>query len=117
MKSTFVSRLTLLGTTAIALGMGVGHAYAAAPDEKIPTLVVHFQDLNLSQPQDAQRLYRRIQTAARLVCDNPLLPSLTAAQVEHTCIVRAVSEAVGQIGSVQVTQIHEAATQRLANRG
>ena len=117
MKSTFASRFTLIGTTAIALGMGVGHAHAATPDDKIPTLVVHYQDLDLSQPRDAQRLYRRIKTAARLVCDNPMLPSLGAIEVEHTCIDRAVTQAVGEVGSVQVTQIHEAATQHLANRG
>jgi len=116
MKSTFASRFTLIGTTAIALGVGVGNAHAAAPDS-IPTLVVHYQDLDLSQPRDAQRLYRRIKTAARMVCDTPLLPTLRAKVVEHTCVDRAVTQAVGEVGSAQVTQIHEAATQRLANRG
>ena len=117
MKSTFASRFTLIGTTAIALGMGVGHAYGATPDDKIPTLVVHYQDLDLSQPRDAQRLYRRIKTAARLVCDNPLVPTLRALVAEHTCIDRAVTQAVEEVGSAQVTQIHQAATQRPANRG
>lgn len=117
MKSTFASRFTLIGTTAIALGMGVGSAHAAAPDDSIPTLVVHYQDLDLSQPRDAKRLYRRIKTAARLVCDNPLAPSLRAVAGEHSCIDRAVTQAVGEVGSAQVTQIHEAATQRPANRG
>jgi len=117
MKSTFASRFTLIGTTAIALGVGVGNTHAAASDDPIPTLVVHYQDLDLSQPRDAQRLYRRIKTAARMVCDTPLLPTLRAKVVEHTCVDRAVTQAVGEVGSAQVTQIHEAATQRLANRG
>ena len=117
MKSTFASRFTLIGTTAIALGLGVGSAHAAASDDPIPTLVVHYQDLDLSQPRDAQRLYRRIKTAARMVCDTPLLPSLRAEVVERACIDRAVTQAVGEVGSAQVTQIHEAATQRPANRG
>jgi UrcA family protein len=117
MKSTFASRFTLIGTTAIALGMGVGHAYAETPDDKIPSLVVHYQDLDLSQPRDAQRLYRRIKTAARMVCDTSLLPSLRATVVEHTCIDRAVTQAVGEVGSAQVTQIHEATSQRPAKRG
>jgi len=116
MKSTFVSRFALIGTTAIALGMGVGNASAASSSDPIPTLVVHYQDLDLSQPRDAQRLYRRIKTAARLVCEHSL-PSLRGAAMEHACIDQAVTEAVGQVGSARVTQIHEAATPRPANRG
>ena len=116
MKSTFVSRFTLIGTTAIGLGMGVGNAYAAVPSDTTPTLVVHYRDLDLSQPRDAQRLYRRIETAARVVCDNSQ-QSLSAVVMEHACIDQAVTQAVEQVGSMQVTQIHEAATQRVANRG
>ena len=68
-------------------------------------LVVHYQDLDLSQPRDAQRLYRRIKTAARMVCDTPLLPTLRAKVVEHTCVDRAVTQAVGEVGSAQVTRV------------
>ena len=116
MKSTFANRFAVIGTSAIALGLWVGHACAATPDFTIPTKVVHYQDLDLSQPRDAQRLYERIQTAARLVCEDHALPSLAIMTVHKTCIERAVTQAVGQIGSVQVTLIHEAAIQREGHR-
>jgi UrcA family protein len=115
MKS-FVNRFALIGTTAMALGLGIGHAYAATPDDTTPTHVVGYRDLDLSQPRDAQRLYRRIQTAARLVCDKPLPPSLEARALFATCVEKAVTRAVEQVGSTRVTQIHEAATQREGNR-
>ena len=116
MKATFANRFAVIGTTAMALGLWVGHADAATPDFTIPTKVVHYQDLDLSQPRDAQRLYERIQTAARLVCEDHVLPSLATRVAHKTCIERAVTQAVGQVGSVRVTQIHEAATQREGNR-
>jgi UrcA family protein len=117
MKSTFANRLAVIGTAAIALGLGVGHAADVTSDFTIPTKVVHYQDLDLSQPRDAQRLYERIHTAAQLVCEEPLLPSVATRAAHQTCIERAVTQAVGQVGSVQLTRIHAAATQREANRG
>ncbi len=116
MKSTFASRFALLGTTAMALSLGVAHTYAATPDDKAPTHVVRYGDLDLSQPSGAQRLYERIQIAARLVCDNPMLPALSEVPVYEACVKKAVSQAVEQVGSARVTQIHEAATQRDADR-
>ena len=116
MKSTFASRLALIGTTAMALGLGMGHAYAATPDDKAPTHVVRYADLDLSQPSGAQRLYERIQIAARIVCDNPMLPALSERPAYEACIKKAVNQAVEQVDSARVTQIHEAATQRDANR-
>lgn len=116
MKSTFASRFALIGTTAMALGLGAGHTYAATPDDKAPTHVVRYGDLDLSQPSGAQRLYERIQIAARIVCDNPMLPALSEVPAFQACVKKAVNQAVEQVDSERVTQIHEAATQREANR-
>ena len=116
MKSTFASRFTLIGTTAIALGMGVGHAYAETPDDKIPSLVVHYQDLDLSQPRDAQRLYQRIEGAAHEVCKIPQIRNLAMRSAQDACIRQAVTRAVEQVDSMQVTEIHQAAIQHGVNR-
>ena len=116
MKSTFANRFAVIGTTALAIGLGVGHAYAATPDDAAPTHVVRFKDLDLSQPRDAQRLYQRIQKAAKLVCDNPMLPALSEVAAFETCVDKAVAQAVKDVGSARVTQIHEAAAQRETTR-
>jgi UrcA family protein len=116
MKSTLASRFALIGTTAMALGLGMSHAYAATPDDKAPTHVVRYADLDLSQPSGAQRLYQRIQIAARIVCENPMLPALSEVRAFEACVRKAVNQAVAQVGSARVTQIHEAAIQRDASR-
>jgi|SRR5581483_12524013 len=116
MKSTLASRLALIGMTTIALGIGVSHAATAMPDQNVPKIVVHYQDLDLSQRRDAQRLYRRIQTAAQMVCERYAPESLSGVPQYHACIHRAVNQAVEDVSSVEVTQIHDSATQRVASR-
>lgn len=116
MKSMLASRFALIGMTTIAFGMGVSQAYATTLEDGVPSTVVRYQDLDLSQPRDAQRLYQRIQTAARLVCDDHQFQSLGRMPAYHACIDQAVTRAVDDVRSSQVTQIHQAETQHVANR-
>ena len=116
MKPTFASRFALIGMTTIALGVGVGHASTAVPDEEIPKIVVRYSDLDLAQPRDAQRLYRRIQTAAQLVCENYKPDGLTGLTRYQACVNGAVTRAVEDVNSTRVTEIHEAGVQHVANR-
>jgi UrcA family protein len=117
MKSTFASRFALIGMTTIALGVGASHASAATPDQDARQVVVRYQDLDLSDTADAQRLYRRIQTAARAACENDQPKSPWGLSQYYSCVDRAVTRAVADVGSTQVSGIHEAANQHAANRG
>jgi UrcA family protein len=42
--------------------------FAAIDDSDVPRVTVRFGDLDLSKPQGAETLYRRIRSAARQVC-------------------------------------------------
>jgi UrcA family protein len=70
--------------------------YAAPPAGDVPSIVVKCGDLNLSTEDGACRLYGRIVTAAREVCDRHNsrdLPAFTACSTcESTAIARAVSD-------------------------
>jgi UrcA family protein len=116
MKSTIAKRCALIGITTIAFGVCAGHASAATPEESPPTIVVKYKDLDLSQQRDAQRLYRRIQTAAQLVCENTRGEEFSTMWRYHACMDQAITNAVATISSARVTEIHEATTQRVANR-
>lgn len=116
MKSTFASRFALIGMTTIALGVGVTHASTAVPDEQVPKIVVRYSDLDLAQPRDAQRLYRRIQTAAQLVCENYKPDGLAGLTRYQTCIDGAVTRAVEDVNSTKVNEIHAAGIQHVVNR-
>jgi UrcA family protein len=116
MKSTIAKRCALIGITTIAFGVCAGHASAASLDQTVPAIVVKYNDLDLSQQRDARRLYRRIQTAAQLVCEKNRGEGLSGLPLYHACIDQAVTNAVATVSSVRVTEIHEATTQHVANR-
>ena len=50
-----------------ALALGFQSAYAAPP-ESVPSIVVHFADLDLSRSEGAAVLYQRLNGAAETVC-------------------------------------------------
>jgi UrcA family protein len=116
MKSTAASRFALIGMTTIALGVGVSHASTATPDQDAPKIVVRYAGLDLAQPRDAQRLYRRIQTAAQLVCENYRPEGAAGMTRYQACINNAVTRAVEDVNATRVTEIHAAEIQHVANR-
>jgi UrcA family protein len=67
---------------------------------------VHYSDLDLSRPEGAQKLYRRIEFAARLVCDSYASNELERRKVYLKCYSKAVNEAVRKVGSDKLTAIH-----------
>ena len=109
MKSIIAKHCALLATVTLATGLTVDPASAAsAYDDEPKNVVVRYSDLNLSQPQDASILYNRIQRAAREACENDEAPSLARLQQFHRCVDQAVANAVAQVSSRQLTEIHEA---------
>ena len=108
MKSIIAKHCALLATATLATGLTVDHASAASEYDEPRNVVVRFSDLNLSQPQDAATLYNRIQRAARKACENDEAPSLARLRQFHKCVDQAVTNAVAQVSSRQLTEIHEA---------
>lgn len=112
MNSNIAKRCALIGIATLAAGLAVNQASAADSDDAPRSVVVRYSDLNLSRPQDARTLYSRIQTAARVACGD--IPSSDLARFGqfHSCVDRAVTNAVAAVSVQQVTEIHEAETQR-----
>lgn len=112
MNSNLAKRCALIGIATLAAGLAVNQASADESDEAPRSVVVRYSDLNLSQPQDAGRLYSRIRNAARVACGD--IPSADLARFGqfHNCVERAVTNAVAAVGARQVTAIYEAQSQR-----
>jgi UrcA family protein len=115
MKSTLVKRNALIGLAALTAALTVGLASATTVDDEPRTLVVRYSDLDLSQPRDAHRLYARIKTAARSVCDNSPDSDLARLAQYEKCVAHAVTNAVETINAAQLTEIRENDT-KLASR-
>jgi UrcA family protein len=112
MKSTLAKRCALICVASIAAGLAVNQASAAQSNDAVKSVVVRFSDLDLAQPQDARKLYSRIQRAARSACDDAESPDLARFARFHNCVNQAVTRAVSEINVQQVTEIHEAQVSR-----
>ena len=91
------------------VAFGCGSFSAAADLGDPPHVTVRFADLNLSSPQGATVLYRRLESAASLVCetsdpgDGPF-HSLDAGK----CADRAVRGSVKKISAPLLTAVYNA---------
>ena len=86
-------------------------ANRAQADESAGTVrqkTVSFRDLNVSNPEGAAVLYKRIKSAASEVCGT--WDSLTQRPAVMTCIDEAVSRAVAQVNRPMLTSLHQAKT-------
>jgi UrcA family protein len=71
--------------------------------------IVQFADLNLQTPAGSLALYRRIQTAAKSVCEANDSRQLTAVLRSQACLKSAIQEAVLAVNDSGFTQRYLAA--------
>lgn len=106
MKLAFRPRHLLLG----AMLLGSAIALSSTPDAQ--RVDVHYQDLDISQPEDAKVLYRRIRQAARHVCNDPGFADLARRTRFQQCYESAVSNAVDSVNEQTLTALHHASLQK-----
>lgn len=88
---------TMLALTAVTASAGSG---------TVRTTKVDFADLDITQADGAQRLYRRLNAAAQQVCA-PLEDKALARMHRYRICVRAtLADAVAQVDQPLVTDIH-----------
>jgi len=98
--------LAVLCTAALATTAAV----ASPQDTDVPTLSVKYHAADVAQPGGAERLYARIQRAARLVCQRPDDRDLAAYAGYRQCFDRAVDTAVSNVNVTALTALHRAKT-------
>jgi UrcA family protein len=109
-------RNKVMAAICLAYAMAAVSATAGAANEAPPSGVVRFADLNISDPAGAQTLYRRIQAAARRVCQFDAAWDINSSGNERGCYRHAVDQAVKGVNSAALSQIHGNAMPRLASR-
>jgi UrcA family protein len=77
-----------------AVASGFSAASLASDDTDVPQLVVKYGDLDLSSPQGATALYRRIGYAAEQVCPNLQSAAVSLQGQARACIHKAIADAV-----------------------
>ena len=74
----------------------------APTSDGAPTITVSFADLDVSHPSGAKILYRRIQYAARAVCDLHMTSDLHRKAMQRECFNTAVENAVRDANQQQI---------------
>jgi UrcA family protein len=95
----------VLATTANAAG-------AVTPTDGAPSVVVRYDDLNLSSEQGALALYRRLSAAARRVCPRENSRDLGDFTRSRACRSEAVARAVRAVNSPQLVALQAAHSSR-----
>ena len=93
---------------AAPLAMVANGAQAGESAGTVRQKTVSFRDLNVSNPEGAAVLYKRIKSAASEVCGT--WDSLSQRPAVMTCIDEAVSRAVAQVNRPMLTSLHQAKT-------
>ena len=93
--------------------------YAAdAHDRDVPTKTVSAADLDLAIPSDVQTLYRRVQDAARDVCDESArrggMERRALLSWRERCYSSAIAGAIEKAGDQRLTAVHRAESERVA---
>ena len=109
-----MNRKIILGGIAQLAAVAIlsfGVAAGASAEEKgdFRTYTVRFAELDISKPEGAKVLYKRLQRAAFIVCDNTnsAAPYARASVARSECYRTALSNAVAQINSPALTALHE----------
>ena len=83
---------------------------AAAPASN--SVHLKYTKEQLAQPEVAETLYRRIESAARQVCHKPDIRELGLYSAYERCYRQAVDNAVASVGETSLTALHRKQMQR-----
>ena len=95
---TLVGLTLLCATTFVATGASAGEFKESAS--------VGFVAADLQTPVGAQALYRRIQSVAKGLCQEPPMQELTRYYAFQMCVELAVEDAVKQVHSPALTALY-----------
>jgi UrcA family protein len=106
MKPKITKRSSLIGLTLLSAALTSSLALATPAGYDSSSVVVRYPDLNPSQPDGARALYRRIKTAARQACGDSNIKDLTLYSRYRECYEHAVANAVEEVKSRRVSELH-----------
>jgi UrcA family protein len=111
MKSTTFA--SYIGTGVLALSATIGQMWmvstaGAAEAGDQPSMHISTSDLNLSKSTDVAKLYARIKTAAKQVCNDEVVTgSRLESSSKRQCMSQAVDGAVMQINNPSLSAYHK----------
>jgi UrcA family protein len=117
-KTTAMSAWPILGAAIAACTLFAG-GVAAKEDAVTVSIQVSTQGLDVSQPRGAQKLYWRLQHAARVACTHGNRVGLAPSPDPEGCREKALADAIRAANLTLLTQVYRAshATREAAAHG
>lgn len=91
------------------------HVSANAADEGLPSKKVSYKDLDISKPEGARVLYKRIAVAAHEVCEMNQIKTLATIRGIERCTDRAIDKAVRDVGSPALSALRPSSALKVAS--
>ena len=106
--NTRINRFNVITLTLTSLlGFGAAMAAADAQAADAQRVTVSYRDLDLSRATDVQRLYQRLEHAARSVClDEPSAEQFARHRVWQSCYDSSLDSAVMQVRSPELLALY-----------
>jgi UrcA family protein len=101
MLKKVMQSLAITGAITIAIP-----TIAAAADNDVKRVEVHYADLRLDRDADVATLYSRLKRAADAVCGEPDVLSLAKIRNSQACIEQALDRAVADVNAMALTELH-----------
>lgn len=95
-----------VGLATLALGALATTTFAASPRMEVGTVTVRYAASALDSNEGAQRLYRRIQAAARQACGDTDPRDIAHYFLFKGCYQSAVDAAVAKVDATRLTALH-----------
>lgn len=106
MNSMLNKRGALMGLSVMVSGFVSGGVFAQDLSGDAPSITIRYSDLDLAQPSGVQVLYRRIATAAKVVCDHGNSRELARVVATNKCVDHTLSQAIEEIDMPQLSALH-----------
>jgi len=102
-KIAFISAWPVLGAAIVACTLFAGNV---AANEVTVAIQVSTQGLDVSQPSGAQKLYWRLQHAAKVVCTHGMRVDLAPSPDPQGCYEKALGNAIRAANLKLLTQVY-----------
>jgi UrcA family protein len=104
-KTAVMSARYLIGAATVACTLFAG-SVVAKDDAVTVSIQVSTQGLDVSQPRGAQKLYWRLQYAARVACTHGNRVGLAPSPDPDGCREKALADAIRAANLTQLTQVY-----------
>lgn len=101
-----MARILFVATALLACLVVTGPVRAANADADVPSMTVHYNELNLGNEAGVQTLYRRLTAAARQVCASQDGRRLQEQLAFRSCVALSLERAVREARNEAVLALH-----------